>query len=48
MTDEEFMDLRESCYQITKEKHDTILNAWCKEAGVKTPVGYYLDHKFVG
>ena len=45
MTDEEFMDLRESCYQITKEKHDTILNAWCKEAGVKTPVGYYLDHK---
>lgn len=44
MTDEEFMELRAYCHQLAKEKHDTVLSAWCREAGVKTPVGYYLDY----
>lgn len=44
MTDEEFMELRESCYKTVKEKHDIILSAWGKEAKVKTPIGYYLDY----
>lgn len=43
MTEEEFMELRESCHKAIAEKHDMILTAWCKEAGVKTPVGYHLD-----
>ena len=44
MTDEEFMELRTYCHQLTKEKHDTVLSAWCREAGVTTPIGYYLDY----
>ena len=41
--DNEFIELRNLTHKIIKENHDTILSAWCKEAGVKTPVGYYLD-----
>lgn len=44
MTDEEFMELREAVHRTVQEKHDTVLSAWCKEAKVKTPVGYYLDY----
>ena len=43
MVDEEFMELRNAIHKTVSEKHSTILTAWCKEAGVKTPVGYYLD-----
>lgn len=44
MTDEEFMELRAVSHRIVQEKHKTVLSAWCEEAKVKTPVGYYLDY----
>jgi hypothetical protein len=43
MLNDDFMELREFCYKTAREKHKSILDAWCKEAKVKTPVGYYLD-----
>lgn len=44
LTEDELMTLRETCHKITKDKHNDTLTAWCKEAGVKTPIGYYLDY----
>ena len=44
MTDVDFVELRDAVHRTVQEKHETILSAWCEEAKVKTPVGYYLDY----
>ena len=44
MTDVDFVEFRDSVHRTVQEKHKTILSAWCEEAKVKTPVGYYLDY----
>lgn len=44
MTDVDFVEFRDAVHSTVQEKHKTILSAWCEEAKVKTPVGYYLDY----
>lgn len=44
MTDVDFVEFRDAVHRTVQEKHKTILSAWCEEAKVKTPVGYYLDY----
>lgn len=48
MYDEDaFMEMRADAIEFMRKRYTTILNKWCKEAGVKTPVGYYDNHQGV-
>lgn len=44
MYDEEFENDRAKVLNWAKNKIETILNAWCDEAGIKEPIGYYVDY----
>lgn len=48
MYDEDaFMKMREDAIDFMRKRYETILNKWCEEAKVETPVGYYDNHNGV-
>lgn len=44
MYDEAFENMRAEAVQCMREKTELFLSKWCKEAGVKSPVGYERDY----
>ena len=43
MDDDEWMQMREDARVYMKNRNTKILNAWCNEAKVRSPIGYYND-----
>lgn len=44
MYDESFENMRAEAIKFMREKTESFLSEWCKEAGVKSPVGYERDY----
>lgn len=45
--EDEFQEMRAYATEFMHKRYTTIINKWCKEAGVETPVGYYANHQGV-
>ncbi len=44
MYDENFEQMREEAIQYDIQRNRDVLERWCKEAGIKEPVGYARDY----
>ena len=47
MDDDKWMQEREDALNYIQGKNVKILNAWCAEAHVTSPVGYYNDYETI-
>ncbi len=45
MYDESFEQMREEAIQLDIQRNRDVLERWCKEAGIKEPVGYARDYR---
>lgn len=43
MYDDSFQKMREEYMEYSHNKNCTLIEEWCKEAGVTSPVGYYIN-----
>lgn len=43
--EDEWMEFRAQCNELVHNEHKKLIEDWCAECKVTTPVGYYNDHK---
>lgn len=41
--EEEWQEFRAKCLEVARTIEQRLIEQWCKESNVKTPVGYYRD-----
>lgn len=41
MYNDSFQQMREECIAYSRNKNSALIERWCNEAGVTSPVGYY-------
>lgn len=44
MNENDWMEFRAEAIRFAKERNSKLIDTWCKECGVTTPIGYYNDH----
>lgn len=42
--DDDWMEFRAQCHEIVHNIHKQLIEAWCAECNVTTPIGYYHEY----